>query len=221
MWVLGLDGAPFMMSWSPKDLLFWAAENRVLEWEVSPQEVRNRRTTRPGTFTDLLQGGISYFGAQYGFGCDSVSNFEIVLADGSISNVNARQNPSLFTALKGGSNNFGIVTRFDLKTFALGQYFGGSTYYPATQTPQLVDAFAAFTANPNFDVKSAAFLSILYTYQTSFLSLVTFSYTEPVSNPPVFANFTAIPPLLSQTKISNLKVFAEELGGGNTPDNLR
>ena len=182
---------------------------------------RNPRTRAYKQLLIFVQGGISYFGAQYGFGCDLVSNFEIVLADGSINNVNARQNPGLFTALKGGSNNFGIVTRFDMKTFALGQYFGGSNYYLGSETPQLIDAFTAFTANPNFDIKAAAFLSILYTSQEGFLSVVTFSYAEAISNPPVFANFTAIPPILSQTQISTLDVFAEELGGANTPDNLR
>lgn len=108
-----------------------------------------------------------------------------------------------------------------MKSFPLGQYFGGSNLYLGSETPKLIEAFAAFTANPNFDVKAAAFLSILYTSQTSFLSLVSFAYSEAISNPPVFSNFTAIPPLISQTKISTLDVFAEELGGANTPDNLR
>jgi hypothetical protein len=223
VWALGLDGVPYIAPWFPRDLPFWVVENRILEWEASRLEVRDCMDRIRGRKRLLMfqSGGISYFGATYGFGCDMVSNFEIVLADGSIKNANAQQNPALFTALKGGSNNFGIVTRFDMKTFALGQYFGGSDYYLGAETPQLIDAFAAFTANPKFDIKAAAFLSILYTAQEGFISLVTFSYTEAISNPPVFANFTAVPPILSTTGISTLDVFAEELGGANTPDNLR
>jgi FAD/FMN-containing dehydrogenase len=167
-------------------------------------------------------GGISYFGAAHGFGCDLVSNFEIVLANGAISNANARENPGLFTALKGGSNNFGIVTRFDLKTFELGQYFGGSNYYLGNDTPQLVEAFAAFASDPNFDDRAGLLLSILYTSSQGLVTASTFSYTEAIDNPPVFVNFTsAIPPLVSATSVSNLSYFADTLGGANTPGNLR
>lgn len=42
---------------------------------------------------------------------DQVVNYEVVLADGSIVEANATTNSDLFRALKGGSNNFGIVSR--------------------------------------------------------------------------------------------------------------
>lgn len=44
-------------------------------------------------------------------------NFETVLADGTIANVNAESHPDLFWALQGGGHNFGIVTRFDLEAY--------------------------------------------------------------------------------------------------------
>ena len=83
----------------------------------------------------LLGGGISFYGNQYGFACDSVINFEVVLADGSIVNANKRKNPDLYWALKGGSSNFGIVTRFDLQTYSspkvwAGVYSVDPVYFP-------------------------------------------------------------------------------------------
>ncbi|ESZ90177.1 hypothetical protein SBOR_9430 [Sclerotinia borealis F-4128] len=62
-----------------------------------------------GGFT--LGGGFSSFSPRYGMCCDMVDNFEVVLADGQIINANANANSDLWTALKGGSNNFGVVTR--------------------------------------------------------------------------------------------------------------
>lgn len=41
---------------------------------------------------------------------DQVVNYEVVLADGSIVEANATTNSDLFRVLKGGSNNFGIVS---------------------------------------------------------------------------------------------------------------
>lgn len=53
-----------------------------------------------------------------GFACDSVVNFEIVLANGTIINANANENADLWKAQKGGSGNFGFVTRIDQGEFA-------------------------------------------------------------------------------------------------------
>jgi hypothetical protein len=50
----------------------------------------------------------------------------VVLADGAVVNANCEENSDLWYALKGGSNNFGVVTRFDFQTFAQGDLWGGS-----------------------------------------------------------------------------------------------
>jgi hypothetical protein len=62
----------------------------------------------------LTGGGLSFFTPRKGFGCDSVVNYEVVLANGSIVNANASAHSDLWKALKGGSGNFGIVTRYDM-----------------------------------------------------------------------------------------------------------
>ncbi|PVH74286.1 FAD-binding domain-containing protein [Cadophora sp. DSE1049] len=64
----------------------------------------------------LLGGGISFISRRYGWGCDNVRNYEIVLANGTITNISYASNPDLYFALRGGGKNFGIVTRFDLET---------------------------------------------------------------------------------------------------------
>ena len=46
---------------------------------------------------------------------------QVVLASGQIVNANSTSHPQLFAALKGGSSNFGIVTRFDMKVFQQGK----------------------------------------------------------------------------------------------------
>ncbi|CRK24906.1 hypothetical protein BN1723_013406 [Verticillium longisporum] len=74
-----------------------------------------------------LGGGASFHTGKRGFTCDDIVNYEIVLADGTIANANAVENPGLHRASRGGGNNFGIVTRFDLQTFedAKGGLYGG------------------------------------------------------------------------------------------------
>ncbi len=61
-------------------------------------------------------GGIGLFALKYGFGCDAVVNMEVVLSSGEVVNANSTSSSDLFVALKGGQNNFGIVTRWDITT---------------------------------------------------------------------------------------------------------
>lgn len=67
----------------------------------------------------LLGGGISFFTSTTGLANNHILNYEVVLADGSIVNVNANSEPELYYALKMGSTNYGIVTRFDMTAFEL------------------------------------------------------------------------------------------------------
>lgn len=67
----------------------------------------------------LVSGGASYHTQLWGLSCDNVVNYEVVLADGSIVEANAKHNKDLYKALKGGGSNLGIVTRFDLRTFTV------------------------------------------------------------------------------------------------------
>lgn len=65
-----------------------------------------------------LGGGISWFSGKYGWACDNVHEYEVVLADGSVVEANVDQNADLYKALRGGGGpNFGIVTRFDFEVF--------------------------------------------------------------------------------------------------------
>lgn len=62
---------------------------------------------------------------------------QVVLPSGTVVDANATAHADLFWALKGGSTNFGIVTRIDFRTlpsdgvWAGMQLFGGDQYEPA------------------------------------------------------------------------------------------
>ncbi|KAH9906181.1 hypothetical protein F4778DRAFT_769352 [Xylariomycetidae sp. FL2044] len=93
----------------------------------------------------LTGGGKTYYTCRVGFACDQVVNYEIVLADGTITTASESVNPDLFRVLKGGSSNFGIVTRFDMKTFPAHDVYDGIVTFPPSSTEPLIDAFIDFT----------------------------------------------------------------------------
>jgi hypothetical protein len=139
-------------------------------------------------------------------------NIEVVFANGQIVNANAHQNPDLFTALKGGSNNFGIVTRFDFQTFSLGKIWGGFIQYPESTIPQQLQAFEYFMSPGNFDPKAEMISAIGYIKEAGGVIVSDgIYYTEPIVEPPIFRPFTAIQPQLGNTmRVSYIIDFVEE-----------
>lgn len=87
------------------------------------------------------KGGLSFFSPRFGLVCSNILSFEVVLASGSITTASASTNPDLWRALKGGSNNFGIVTRFTVRSFPSAKIWSGFLYMPASQTAKVLAAF--------------------------------------------------------------------------------
>jgi hypothetical protein len=52
-----------------------------------------------------------------------------VVANGTIVNANQDEHPDLYFALRGGGNNFGIVTRLDFETHRSGSFWGGTSVF--------------------------------------------------------------------------------------------
>lgn len=144
---------------------------------------------------------------------DAVINFELVIGNGSIINVNATSNSDLFVGLKGGGNNFGIVTRYDLDAFPFDKMWGGIMAYPMNTAKAQIEYFTKFTNRIAEDPK-ANFLQI-WSYQQasgaqSILNVI--EYVAPVEAPEIYADVLAIPGLISSTmRITNVSSLTDEL----------
>ncbi|KAJ5573885.1 uncharacterized protein N7459_008312 [Penicillium hispanicum] len=87
-----------------------------------------------------LGGGMSYLTPRFGLACSNVLAYEVVLASGEIITATATSYPDLWRALKGGSNNFGIVTRFILRCFPSTDIWSGCIYAPGSQSTKALVA---------------------------------------------------------------------------------
>ena len=170
----------------------------------------------------VLGGGVSFFSPRKGFVCDNVKRFEIVLASGRIVNATQDSHHDLWLALKGGSNNFGIVTAIEQEAFEQGDFWGGFVGFDESTFDQQFAAFEAFTGNPDYDPYASLILSLLYNVTTkSWSTISNLEYTKPEANPPVFENFTSLPTTFSTARISNLTDFTVELAISNPPGQRR
>ncbi|KAL4969010.1 FAD-binding oxidoreductase [Aspergillus stella-maris] len=164
----------------------------------------------------ITGGGNSFHSARFGFTCDAVVDFEIILPNSTVTSANATFNPRLFRALKGGSGNFGIVTRFDILTFPLPKHslWGGIvTYDHASTVESQVNALVKFTDNVHTD--PAASLIPLYTYNSKLGRSVivnSFVYTTPgVSFPEAFGDFYKMDNFSDTTRWTGLDGLVGEL----------
>lgn len=152
--------------------------------------------------TDLVPGGLSFFSSREGFISDNVLNFEVILASGEIVNANADENHDLWLALKGGSNNFGVVTRFDFQTFKQGPFWGGNVYYFPPSFPAQIDALAVELNKHMSEQDPDTHIMISTGYASQFktnMCMNTVYYTQEATEAPsVLTPFTDIQPQLPQ-----------------------
>lgn len=167
----------------------------------------------------LLGGGYTFFTGRYGFGCDNVVAYEVVLADGSIVTADAESNAGLFRALKGGSNNFGVVTKFTMKTIQSDRVWGGLTFYPKQAIPQAIDAMTSFVGGISDDPDSN--LVCIITYIPEFKDIVVttlFNHVEGIEAPPAYDKWRAIPQIMNTIKMTTIAEMAHEY---NVPANYQ
>ena len=120
--------------------------------------------------------------------------------------MNDESYPDLFLALKGGSNNLGVVTRFDMEAFEQGGLWGGSITNSPHTTEQNIDAFVNFTSNLKHDPYASLVQS--YTYTNGSTTLMNeLEYTKAVENPPAYAQLQAIPQVNNSLALANLSTL--------------
>jgi hypothetical protein len=140
---------------------------------------------------------------EYGWAANSVVEFELVLANASIVHVTESNYPDLFLALKGGGNNFGIVTSYVLQVYPQGQVWGGNLIFDATDKVNKAMLAAVRDFTENYDDEKAG---IIVTAERTLATLVDIwviflYYNGPEPPASVFEKFFAI----SDFKINTCK----------------
>ncbi|KAI0206172.1 FAD binding domain-containing protein [Astrocystis sublimbata] len=151
----------------------------------------------------LLGGGLSFMSTEYGWAANSILEYEMVMANSSIVRVREDNHPDLFMALKGGGNNYGIVTSYLLQAYPQGDVWGGNLIFDAT--PEVTEAMLAAVRDftENYDDEKAG---IIVTAERTLATLVDIwviflYYNGPEPPEKVFEKFFAI----SKFKINTTK----------------
>ena len=128
----------------------------------------------------ILGGGNTFVTARRGFACDNVVAYEVVLANGCVITADANSHDDLFRSLKGGSNNFGIVTNFRMNTIKCDKVWGGAAFFHKRITPDAIQALVEFTDNVHEDVESNLLCFFTYIGMGDRVSLGDRNVLEPL-----------------------------------------
>ncbi|KAI9456081.1 FAD-binding domain-containing protein [Russula earlei] len=107
-----------------------------------------------------LGGGYSWKTNEYGLTMDTVTEFEVVLPCGEVKVV-TEQDEDLWFALKGGFNNYGIVTKFTLKSHTQTDVWGALLSFGGDLADPAQTAFANYIAQQH-DPRAAQLGSFVY-----------------------------------------------------------
>src|ERR671920_482365 len=108
-----------------------------------------------------MGGGFGWLGRKYGLNSASVTEADIVTAEGELLRASAEENADLFWGLKGGGGNFGIVTSLEFRLYPLTSVYGGSIFYPVQRAREVLDLYASWTEGlPDEMTTAVAFMNI-------------------------------------------------------------
>jgi hypothetical protein len=122
---------------------------------------------------------------------DTVTAFQLVTPNGTVVDVTDNSDPDLFFALKGGFNNYGIVTSITLATHPQTEVWGGLITYTEAEIPQVLNATYTFSSTVT-DPKAAIITTANFLLGQPGISQLLF-YDGPTPPDGIFDDFLAIP----------------------------
>ncbi|KAF7713390.1 Solanapyrone synthase [Penicillium ucsense] len=158
----------------------------------------------------VLGGGISYHSNLYGWALDNVQSFEVVTSTGIIVTASQDSFSDLYWALRGGGNNFGLVTKYNLYTIPCPTMRGGARVFTQNNFPEVIDAFINVVNNATVDGKAQQYVAFLQNQGTNIAS-AELTYVEDVADPAIFRQYRSIPAIADSTSTKTLVEYVQYL----------
>ena len=153
----------------------------------------------------LLGGGHTWRRGGRGWPCANIAAAEVVLSSGEIITADKTHHADLFRALKGGGNNFGIVTRFTLTTVPLDQVWGGILVVPKVNIPRICQMTSEFV--PKIAQSPASNLFVVIGYSPDLKDVAAsmgILNTRGVVDDPIYDEWRELPTIADTIKATTV-----------------
>lgn len=135
--------------------------NQVIH-EAAPAGLAPLSGSAPGVgvVSYTLAGGLGLLSRRYGYAADHVRGIDVVTADGRPRLVTADSDPDLFWALRGGRDNFGVVTGIEVDLVPVTTLYGGGLFFDGESAGEILEAYLRWTGTvPDEMTSSVAMIS--------------------------------------------------------------
>jgi hypothetical protein len=100
-----------------------------------------------------LGGGLGWLARSYGLAANSVTAAELVTPSGHLVRADARHEPDLLWAVRGGGG-IGVVTALEMQLYPVLELYAGDLFFPVQRTAEVMHAWRAWTGTVPDDVTS-------------------------------------------------------------------
>ncbi|TNY38450.1 FAD-binding oxidoreductase [Thermomonospora catenispora] len=127
-----------------------------------------------------LGGGLGVTARRYGLTCDALEAVQVVTADGRILECDARREPDLFWACRGGGGgNFGVATSFVFRTYPAEEVFTCTLGWPWRHAARVIAAWQSWAPNAPDELWSSLRLATEPSAAEPTLELTGVSFDDP------------------------------------------
>jgi FAD/FMN-containing dehydrogenase len=134
----------------PRERRAWVAGGTLLG-QVDRENMAHGLVTPLGTVSHTGVGGLTLGGGfgrlarRFGMAIDNLESVEVVTADGQLRHASASENPDLFWGVRGGSGNFGVVTRFEFRLHPMQrEVVAGKVSFPIAKARDVLSMYADY-----------------------------------------------------------------------------
>jgi len=152
----------------------------------------------------------SCYNGKHGF---NTKQQQVVLANSTVVTACVDTHPDLYWALRGGGNNFGIVTSFTIRTFAQGPVYQSTVSYAPNQTETVLDHAYDLWADPKLSSDLDMGFDLYYRFNSTdrqFALSGTQRYGKPIANASVFQAIDSVPSISRLARIDTMSNLASE-----------
>jgi FAD/FMN-containing dehydrogenase len=106
-----------------------------------------------------LGGGLGWLMGKHGLTIDNLRAADVITADGTFRSVDAKRDPDLFWALRGGGGNFGVVVSFEYDLHPVDTVLGGMVVHGLDEAGDVLRFYREFCAT--LPDEAEAYLGVL------------------------------------------------------------
>jgi FAD/FMN-containing dehydrogenase len=111
-----------------------------------------------GAVPYTLGGGLGLLARRHGYASDHVSSMDVVTAGAELRHVAPDIEPDLFWALRGGRDNFGVVTGMEVELVPVARIFGGGMHFDGALARVILETYREWTATVPEELTSSVAL---------------------------------------------------------------